>query len=61
MVSIRLKEPIVSIAEIPNNKAQPTALEGEATVSLVALVFCEEVCERVVFEFNVGVDEGGVR
>jgi hypothetical protein len=59
MVSIRLKEPIVSIAEIPNNKVQPTALEEEATVSLMALVSRGEVREKVVFEFIVGV-EGGV-
>ena len=39
---------------------QPTALEGETKVSLVALVSRGEVRERVVFEFIVGVDEGGV-
>ena len=39
---------------------QPTALKGEAKVSLVALVSRGEVSERVVFKFSVGVNEGGV-
>lgn len=38
---------------------RPTALEGDAKVSLVALVSRGEVSERVVFEFDVIV-EGGV-
>ena len=37
-----------------------TDLEGEAKVSLVALVSRGVVSERVLFEFIVGVDEGGV-
>ena len=49
--------------EILTNEGEltrPTALEGDAKVSLVALVSRGEVSERVVFEFDVIVDEGGV-
>ena len=49
--------------EILTNEGElmrPTALEGETKVSLVALVSRGDVSERVVFEFRVGVDEGGV-
>jgi len=49
--------------EILTNEGEltlPTALEGESKVSLVALVSRGNVSERVIFEFRVGVDEGGV-
>ena len=76
MAKIEFKQPITSIAEIPksaisvnNNKdilssdgqlTPPSALDGEATVSLEALVSRGEVSERVVYNFRVPI-EGGVK